>query len=33
MRKKVKIIACYKKFFERKNDKIQINFEIFAKLC
>ena len=29
----MKIIMRYKKFFERINNKKQINFEIFAKLC
>ena len=29
----MKIIMSYKNFFERINDKNQINFEIFAKLC
>ena len=29
----MKGITCYKKIFERINNKNQINFEIFAELC
>ena len=29
----MKIIMSYKNFFERINNKKQINFEIFEKLC
>lgn len=29
----MKIIMSYKIFFERINNKNQINFEIFVKLC
>lgn len=29
----MKGITCYKKIFERINNKNQINFEIFEELC